>query len=327
MIIDLHSHYFPIEAVQRLPDAPVRVEEGTTGTFRLTVGQQAFTLDSRLIDLDQQRADMRRQSLDARTLMPPPFTLLYELPPDEGRRWSRAVNDGIAAAAREFPDELVGFATVPLQDVAGAVEETKRAVLVLGLRGLEIATSVNGVGLDDPGLDPFWHVAASLRVPILIHPHYVSGASRMGEYHLRNLIGNPAETALAGARLLFGGVLERFPELRIILSHGGGALPHLTGRLSHGYSVRPECRTRASAPIEQLNKLYFDTIVFDPTTLRHVEEVVGSSQLVLGTDYPFDMSEDKPVAFIREAGFSDAQASAILQAGERLLAEVKSDVA
>ena len=325
MIIDLHSHFLPIEAVQRMPGAPVQIENAANGTFRLTVGHQKFTLDSRLVDLDQQRSDMRRQSLDARTLMPPPFTLLYELPAEEGQRWSRTINDGIAEAARAFPDELIGFATVPLQDVPSAVEETKRAVLELGMRGIEIATSVDGVGLDDPGLDPFWGVAESLRIPILIHPHYVSGASRMGEYHLRNLIGNPAETALAGARLLFGGVLERFPELRTILSHGGGALPHLIGRLDHGFSVRPECRTSATAPIEHLRKLYFDTIVFDHTTLRHVEEVVGFSQLVLGTDYPFDMSEERPVAFVRDAGFSDEQASAILNAGERLLAAAKSD--
>lgn len=319
MITDLHSHYFPLEAVRQLPDAPVQVTELGDGTYRLVANGHAFTLDRSLFELDQQRSDLRRQGLDARNLMPPPFTLLYELPPDDGVRWSRALNDAMAAAAAAYPNELIGFATVPLQDVPAAVEEARRAAQDLNLRGIEIATSVNGVGLDDPSLDPFWEVCQALGLPILIHPHYVSGAERMGGYHLRNLIGNPAETALAGARLLFGGVLERFPALHIILSHGGGALPHLVGRLRHGYRVRPECQERASAPIEHMSRLFYDTIVFDHSVLRHVAETVGTSQLILGTDYPFDMSEDQPVAFIRGAGFSDEETCQILNAGDRLI--------
>src|SRR5690606_27630451 len=111
---------------------------------------------------------------------------------------------------------------------------------------------------------------------------------RMGDYYLRNLVGNPVETALAGARLLFGGVLERFPDLRIILSHGGGALPSLVGRWRHGYEARDEAKVLARAPIENLRRLYYDTVVFDPVVLRHLVETVGASQVVLGTDYPFD---------------------------------------
>jgi aminocarboxymuconate-semialdehyde decarboxylase len=119
---------------------------------------------------------------------------------------------------------------------------------------------------------------------------------------------------------LFGGVLERFPEVRIILSHGGGALPHIIGRLRQGAAVRPECRTRAQDPIAGLGKLYYDTIVFDPQILRHIVSIVGASQVVLGTDYPFDMSEDDPIGFVRDSGLPAAEIDQILDAGRRLLA-------
>lgn len=319
MIVDLHSHYFPLEAMRGMADFPVEATDGPDGSVRLALGGQAMTLPAQLFDLDMQLADMHRQQLARRVLQPPPFTILHELPPARGVAWSRRMNDGIAAAARSRPEAFIGFATVPLQDVAAAVAELDRAITDLGLRGVEILTSINGVGLDTPALDLFWAAAERLDVPILIHPHYVAGAERMDGYYLRNLIGNPTETAIAGARLLFGGVLERFPRLRIILSHGGGSLPHISGRLRHGFAVRPEARERARDPLGHLRRLFYDTIVFDPLILRHLVEVVGASQVVLGTDYPFDMGEETPVAFVRESGLAAPDRDAILNAADRLL--------
>ncbi|HET7036440.1 MAG TPA: amidohydrolase family protein, partial [Thermomicrobiaceae bacterium] len=302
MVIDLHSHYFPLEAAAQ-PGAPVTLAEGGE-TPRLLVGGHAMSLNAGLFDLGRQRDDLQRQGLARRVLAPPPFTILYELPPAEGLRWSRSLNDAMARAQGQDPERFIGFATVPLQDPGAAAEELERAASQLGLPGVEILTSVNGLGLDAPSLDPFWRTAERLALPILVHPHYVAGAERMGDYHLRNLVGNPAETALAGARLLFGGVVERFPGMKLILSHGGGALPHLVGRLRQGYAVRPEARARASDPLAGLTRLYYDTIVFDPTVLRHLVELVGASRVVVGTDYPFDMSEALPVELVRAAGLS-----------------------
>lgn len=288
----------------------------------MTAGATTTTLDPELLDLDWHLAEMRRQGVARRALAVPPFLLQYALPAGEGARWARAINDGIADAIAPYPDAFTGFATVPLPDVPAAVTELERAVAELGFHGVEIATNIAGVELDDRRLEPFWDAAQRLGTPILVHPHDVAGANRMGDYYLRNLVGNPVETAVAGARLLFGGVLERYPDLAIVLSHGGGVLPHLIGRLRHGYEVRPEARARASAPTEHLRRLYYDTIVFDAGVLRHLVETVGASQVVLGTDSPFDMGEPDPVAFVRGAGLADDDVHRILGNGDALLARV-----
>lgn len=321
MIVDLHSHYFPLDAVRRLLGRRVEVTEQPDGSSRVIAFGHELAIDAALPDLDRQRAELRRQGLDRRVLMVPPFAVLYELAPEDGAAWCRALNDGIATAAQSDPESFAGFATVPLQDPAAAVREAERAAGALGLLGVEILTSVSTVGIDTPMLDPFWAAVERLGLPVLMHPHYVSGAERMGDYYLRNLIGNPTETAQAGARLLFGGVLERFPGLKIVLSHGGGALPHLIGRLRHGFQVRPEARVRAAEPIVHLRRLYYDTVVFDPAVLRHVVEIAGPTQVVLGTDYPFDMAETDPVGFVRASGLPSDVIDTVLHAGDRLLPE------
>ena len=318
MIVDLHSHYLPLSAVRGM-DTPIPVREGADGALQLVMGGHTHALSVELTDLERQRETMARQGLDQKVLAVPPFCFQYELPTAEGVRWSRMVNDGIAEAVHAAPEAFVGFATLPLQDMTEAIRELDRAVEELGLVGIEIATNINGIELDAPELHPLWERAAARRLPILIHPHYVAGASRMGDYHLRNLIGNPAETALAGSRLLFGGVLEQHPDLTLILSHGGGALPHLIGRLTQGYRVRPECRLYASSPEELLDAFYFDTIVFDPKVLRHVVAVVGAHRVILGTDYPFDMSDENPVTFVKNSGLTEDEATAILAGGAHLL--------
>lgn len=319
MIIDLHNHYFPLDIIEHFPDDIASATTRADGNALLSVNGHTLPLDRRLFDVEQQLADMHAQGIDGKSLMVPPFTFLYELPSDIGTQWSVAINDGIAKTASNHPDVFFGFATLPLQDVAASIAELDRAIVTLGLAGVEIATSINELPLDDESLLPFWSRCQELRIPVLIHPHYVSGAERMSRYHLRNLIGNPAETSLAGATLLFGGVLERFPDLRIVLSHGGGALPHLIGRLRQGFAMRSECQVHSSDPVGQLSHLYYDTIVFDQEILRNVTNIVGTSQLVLGTDYPFDMSESGPVEFVRNSGLSDQSVGTILESASKLV--------
>ncbi len=319
MVIDLHSHYFPLSEVWDGNDLGIQVVANGDDGYTVDVRGHSLDVSRELFEVDAQRSALIRQRLDRRTLMPPPYTILYELSGEDGLVWSRMLNDGISKVAQDDPEEFVGFATVPLQAPATAVAELERAVRQLGMGGVEILSNINGGGLDEPSLEPFWEAVERLDIPVLIHPNNVAGGERMGQFYLRNLIGNPTETAQAGARILFSGVLERHPGLKLILSHGGGALPHLIGRLRHGFEVRPECRERAANPIEQLRHLYFDTVVFDPVILRHLVEIVGIDQIVLGTDFPFDMGETDPVWFVRNSGLSDREIHAILESGERLL--------
>jgi aminocarboxymuconate-semialdehyde decarboxylase len=319
VIVDLHNHYLPLATAQSAVQ-DVRIDESDEGTpIFLDAKGHSFSLTPDLTDLALQRAAMTRQRVSRRVLAVPPFTFQYELPIAAGLAWSRALNDGIAAAVRGDPESFVGFATVPLQDVPTAIDEAKRAVRELGLRGIEIATNINGVELDDPSLEPFWDQIERLGLPVLIHPHYVAGAGRMQQYHLRNLIGNPLETALAGARLIFGGVMARHPGLAIVLSHGGGALPGIAGRLEQGRRVRKEIVTEQTV-VEGLRTLLYDTIVFDRDALRHLVQTVGADRVVLGTDWPFDMGETDPVSFVEGAGLSADHAEIILRNGAKLLA-------
>ncbi|HEX3721503.1 MAG TPA: amidohydrolase family protein [Nitrolancea sp.] len=321
MIIDMHSHYFPLDALRNQRTISLSFADEDDGSHTVSILQHRLNLDYDLVDLDRQRAALHRQKIDRRTLMPPPFTILYELHADDGLAWSRLLNDGTSAAARSDPGSFVGFATVPLQNPTMAVAELQRAVNELGLEGVEILSNIDGDGLDNPALEPFWAAVEALRIPILIHPNNVLGVDRLGPYYLRNLLGNPTETAQAGARLLFSGVLERYPELKIILSHGGGTLPHLIGRLQHGFEVRPECHQFSDDPIARMNRFYYDTVVFNPMILRHVIDIVGIEQVVLGTDFPFDMGETDPVDFVSTAGLSTEARDLILNAGERLIGQ------
>jgi aminocarboxymuconate-semialdehyde decarboxylase len=313
VIVDLHSHYLPV-AAGAVDGVGVRIERQDGGSYSFAdAGGHQTRLVPELTSTERQLEAMDRQGIDQKVLAVPPFCFQYELAPDQGLRWSRAINEGIAEAVASASDRFIGFATVPLQNVSAAVEEIDHAVK-LRLQGVEIATNINGVELDAASLDPFWDRCQHAGMPILIHPHYVAGVDRMRDYHLRNLVGNPLETALAGARLIFGGVLERFPDLKIILSHGGGALPAIAGRLEHGRRVRSECAVSDSIA-SGLRRLYYDSIVFNAQSLCWLVDLVGADRVVLGTDYPFDMSEEDPVAFVRSSGLDEEAVRHILSVG------------
>lgn len=223
------------------------------------------------------------------------------------------------AAVTTDSERLIGFATVPLQAPERAVAELEYAVEELGMQGVEIATHAPNFELDDEALLPFFEKVAAYDLPLLVHPHDVAGLDRMGHHELRNLVGNPMETTLAGARLIFGGVLERVDGLKVILSHGGGALPYLVGRLNHGWQAR--LGSKPTVPDGEvfdshLRRLYFDSVVFDARVLRYMADIVSAERIVLGTDYPFDMSDSNPIGRLREA-LSESDVETVLLTAER----------
>jgi aminocarboxymuconate-semialdehyde decarboxylase len=211
------------------------------------------------------------------------------------------VNDRLAEIVATWPERFVALGTVPLQQVDLAVAELERCVKELGLRGVEINPSVNGMDLTDPQLklEKFFAKAQALDVVIFMHPIGFTQGARLVDHYFNNVIGNPMETTIAASHLIFDGVMQRHPKLKIVLPHAGGYLAHYWARMDHGYRARPDCRTVIKRPPSSyLGKMYFDTITFDPGMLRLMIDRFGPGHVLLGTDYPYDMGEEDPLALI-----------------------------
>ncbi|MDQ7842229.1 MAG: amidohydrolase family protein [Armatimonadota bacterium] len=315
-VIDLHSHFFPrgfVELVRRRGQpygATVSVRDGTE---RLTMpGHPPIPLGPQFVDVDARRAAVAEQGIDLQVLsLSPP--MVYWAPPDLGRVLAEAFNDGIAEICRAYPDVFLGAATLPLQDVSLALREAERALGPLGMRGVYVGSSVRGVYLDDPQFAPLWEFAQSRAVPVFTHPQHHLDPEALGRFHLANTIGFPTETALMAARLIYAGVLDRYPDVPVILAHGGGVLPFVVGRLDHAHSRRPECRDAvAQPPSAYLRRFIFDTVTHSDRALRFLVDVVGAERVALGSDAPYDMAQTDPVGHVRRLRLPPEAAGAVL---------------
>ena len=208
------------------------------------------------------------------------------------------MNDGMAEASRTHPDRFVALAMLPLQDPEAAVIEAERAVTELGCRGVYLGTNVQGKELTDPTFLPVFECVEALKVPIFFHPVSVIGAQRLSSYYLHNLLGNPFDTAVAAANIIFSGLLDRFPQLNICLPHAGGALPYLIGRLNHGWKVRQECKALKKPPSSYLRRFTYDTISHAPESLHYLINLVGADRVMMESDYCFDMGYERPVKVV-----------------------------
>ena len=315
LVVDIHCH-LGIPAADAIvqgkyPGPPPGINDFTSAKTSEVNRAQFATIGRTLNTVDTRLADMDRLGIDVQAISPSPGQYFYFTDADTGRAAARAVNDGIAAAVAATPDRFVGMGTVPLQDVGLAVEEMRRCVRELDLRGIEISSNVNGVDYHDERFRPFWAAAEDLGVLIFIHPLGFTHAQRMSEYYFNNLIGNPLESTLAVGHLIFGGVLDRYPGLRICVAHGGGYMPGYWGRMDHGWLARGDCSEHCThAPSSYLRKLWLDTLVFDQDQLDSLVRTHGADKLCLGSDYPFDMAEPDPVGF--HARLSEADQARIL---------------
>jgi aminocarboxymuconate-semialdehyde decarboxylase len=257
-------------------------------------GPKLSTIEVRLKDMD-------RMGIDIQAVAPAPNQCFYWPEPDFGRELAREVNDRLAEIAATWPDRFVAMGTVPLQNADMAVAELDRCVNQLGMRGVEILPNVNGKDLTDPGLglEKFFARAQELDIVIFMHPLGYTQGERLMDHYFNNVIGNPLETTVAVSHLIFDGVMERNPKLKIVLPHSGGYLAHYWARMDHAHRARPDCHTVIKkAPSGYLKKFYFDTITFDTQMLRHSIDKWGVGHVLLGTDYPYDMGEDNPVKLI-----------------------------
>jgi aminocarboxymuconate-semialdehyde decarboxylase len=300
MRIDIHSHYISpavLAEIGRVGDkcgTPYEDRKGA-GIFVHTPERAYGPLKPAFYDLNDRLAFMDAAGIDRQLLLAPPFSFLYWSNAPEAYSLMRLENEGIADAVRHPSGRFLGFGTVMLQDVPAAIEECTR-IKNFGLLGVEIGSNVCDRSLNDEGLFDFYACLESLDLALLIHPHNVAGRERMGEFHLRNLVGFPLDTTLAAAQLIFTGVLDRFPRLRICLGQAGGFLPFIIGRLDAGYRARPECRKLIDRePSQYLRRFYYDTIIHSRRSSRFLIETVGADRVMFGTDFPFDMNSTSPV--------------------------------
>lgn len=332
LTIDIHSHILEPETAKALnaalPQIGVSIEPKTEASGALTVDGVVYDPFPRGgWDVERRLADMDRYGFDQQVLAVCPQTLMYDQSPEAALTASRIQNDALASRSQAMPDRFQSLATVPLQAPDLAAKELSRAMNDGGLLGAMLGTHIDGRNLDWPDLDVFWAEAEALGAVLLLHPPpKVAGADRLGDFYLRNFVGNPLDTTIAAACLVFGGVLERFPRLKFVLSHGGGFMPYQQDRWIHGWAERPEAKVRLKgAPGPSLDRLYFDTILHGEAALRYLIDRSGANRVLLGTDYPFDMGEYDILDVIEALDLSSETRQAILAgAAERLLPNSQS---
>ena len=303
--VDIHCHYLNRDAAAKLAHLnPSQYEPSVKFASQLTREVNVKQMHDRapkLSTIEVRIADMDRMGIDIQAVCPAPQQTYYWTEPGLGLEVSRMINDRLAQIVATWPDRFVALGTVPLQNVELAVAELERCVKQLGLRGVEINPNVAGRELTDPSLnlDRFFAKARELDIVIFMHPIGFTQGDRLMDHYLNNLIGNPLDTTVGTSHLIFGGVMERHPGLKIVLPHAGGFLGHYWARMDHGWRARPDCRTVIKKPpTSYLKKFFFDTITFDPEMLGNLIDKFGAAQVLLGTDYPFDMGEEDPVGLI-----------------------------
>jgi aminocarboxymuconate-semialdehyde decarboxylase len=302
-VIDTHAHWYPQAFVSLLEreaaDNGATVTRNANGhaVFALPDISQKSVMQPTMIEPRLMIDSMDARRIDAYVLsLTNP--MVYWAPPEFSLKLSRTWNDASAATHREAPDRFIATMMLPMQEPARALAELDRAVKLPGIRALYMATNVNGRNLDDESLWPVYERCNALKLPILLHPLYPCAQERLRKHFLRNLLGNPYEVGIAAASLVFGGVLDAFPDLTVMLPQAGGTFPWLIGRMDHGWEVREECRDIEQPPSAYLQRFYYDTITHQPQLMRALIDLVGAERVVLGSDYDQDMSYERPVDFV-----------------------------
>jgi aminocarboxymuconate-semialdehyde decarboxylase len=316
--IDTHTHILTQETAGLLskaaPKVPVTITPTDAESAALDVGGTLYRpFPTGGFDIARRLRDMDGAGVDVHVLSATPQTYLYNQDAALTAVTAAIQNDQMAKHIAAHPTRFMGIATLPMQDPVRAADELKRAMSKLGLRGAMIGSHVYEKNLDDPGFEPLWATAEELGAFMFIHPVHVAGADRLKSYYLQNLIGNPLDTTIAAACLVFGGVMDRHPKLKIMLAHGGGFTPYQAARWEHGWRVRPEPKKNVPAQPKNIAKRFmYDTILHSDKTLEAMIGLVGSDRVLLGSDYPYDMAMLNCVAHVRSLQISEPDKAAIL---------------
>lgn len=316
--LDVHTHILTEETIailgKEVPSLAPRLKPIDSDFAVLEIGGTAYRPFPRGgWDIGRRLADMAAAEIDVQILSAAPQTYLYGEPAAVTAACATIQNDQIAKYVAAVPDRFLGIATLPMQAPEVAAAELRRAVRSLGLRGAMIGSNIEGTNLDAPALEPVWAAACELDVVLLIHPVNVGAADRLRAYYLNNLIGNPLDTTIAAACLVFGGVLERHPGLKVLLVHGGGFVPYQAARWAHGWKVRPEPKLHlAASPEPWIERFYYDTILHSTASLKFLIESAGPARVLLGSDYPYDMGTLECVRQVRALALPEADKATVL---------------
>ena len=328
--IDAHAHILTEETMTLLaketPAVAPSLKSLGEDVYELTVAgvpYRPFPLGG--FDIEQRFKDMKASDVDMQVLSNTPQTFFYNQDAGLTAAASIVQNDQIAKHVRDYPRSFYGIATLPMQAPKAAADELERAIGKLGLKGMQIGSNINGRNLDEPEFEPVWQVANAHNAFCMVHPNNVAGMDRLRSYYLNNLIGNPVDTTIAAASLVFGGVIERYPNIRFYMVHGGGFTPYQAGRWQHGWHVRPEPKNNLKyPPAETIRTFYWDTILHSQPQLEFLVKEFGAAKVILGSDYPYDMGTFECARQVKALSVSEGHKVAMLSGVvQKLLAGVK----
>jgi len=304
LVVDIHCHVQTPAAARLIepvfsPDRDPLFKFSSEKTREVN-RKQVETVREMITSTERRLAEMDKMGIDVQAISVAPPQYCYWTEPELGREITRAVNDNIASIVAAHPDRFVGLGHLPMQAPQLALAELDRCAKSLGMRGVELCTNVNGKDLAEKEFAPVFARLEELGMVVFLHPGGFTQGERLSEHYLNNVIGNPLESTIAVSHLIFGGVLDRHPKLKVVVAHGGGYLGSYPFRMDHAWRARPDCRVNIKRkPTDYLRRLYFDTIVFDPRALGHLVDLWGADHILLGTDYPYDMGDYDPLGAIK----------------------------
>ncbi|HYA27559.1 MAG TPA: amidohydrolase family protein [Acidobacteriota bacterium] len=330
--IDIHHHYIPLELIDEVKRngktlgveyLPPKNPKDNPFQIRFPNGNR-LNPDPRMTEVNNRIEVMTKGNIGIATVEVHTACVGYELDSSRGETWSNLYNEAIMNLVKKHPDRFVGIATVPLQDPPRAANVLEHAIRDLKMSGVTLASNVVGKYFDSKDFDPFWAKAQELDVLMIMHPEWVAGGDKMGGYGLRTVCGNPADTTLSVGYMIYSGVFDRFPNLKLALLHGGGFFPYHLGRFDNGFSSGSGASRMPSKqpPSKYLKNLYFDNLVYRVETVEYLKRMVGADHVMVGTDYPFDLGDWMAAEKIQTMECSNAEREAMLHGNARKLLRI-----